>query len=44
MGELHKQLKFPLTASDVTQRISSLIDREYLERDVDDPNTYIYLA
>jgi len=44
MGELHKQLKFPLTASDVKQRVSSLIDREYLERDVDDPNTYIYLA
>lgn len=28
----------------IKKRIESLIDREYLERDPDNPNTYRYLA
>ncbi|KAF3902721.1 Cullin-3 [Arthrobotrys entomopaga] len=28
----------------IKKRVESLIEREYLERDTKDPNTYIYLA
>jgi len=44
ISELFKQLKFPVTPSDLKKRIESLIDREYLERDKDSPSTYNYLA
>lgn len=38
-------LPAPLTQpSDLKKRIESLIDREYLERDESDPQTYKYLA
>ncbi|KAI9314722.1 Cullin family-domain-containing protein [Dichotomocladium elegans] len=42
MKELFLQIKFPLEASDIKKRIESLIDRDYLSRDEDDGNTYIY--
>lgn len=36
--ELLIQLKFPIRAQDLKKRIESLIDREYLERDEQNPN------
>jgi cullin 4 len=39
-----EQLKVPATAADVKKRIESLIEREYMERDVKDRNRYNYLA
>lgn len=44
ISELFKLLKFPVTPSDLKKRIESLIEREYLERDKDQPNVYNYLA
>ncbi|CEL94631.1 unnamed protein product [Vitrella brassicaformis CCMP3155] len=44
MTELFSQIRFPCKSSDVKKRIESLIEREYLERNADDPNTYNYLA
>jgi cullin 4 len=44
LAELFAQLRFPAKAADVTKRINSLIEREYLERDEDDENVYRYLA
>jgi hypothetical protein len=38
VSELLTQLKFPMKQSDLKKRIESLIDREYLERDSDNPN------
>lgn len=35
--ELLIQLKFPIRAQDLKKRIESLIDREYLERDGQNP-------
>ena len=35
--ELLIQLKFPIRAQDLKKRIESLIDREYLERDEQNP-------
>ncbi|WOL19607.1 cullin-4-like isoform X1 [Canna indica] len=42
--ELFKQLKFPIKPADLKKRIESLIDREYLERDKNNPQIYNYLA
>jgi cullin-4 len=42
--ELFKQLPFPAKPQDLKKRIESLIEREYLERDENDPNQYTYLA
>mmetsp|Transcript_26420 Transcript_26420/g.74343 ORF Transcript_26420/g.74343 Transcript_26420/m.74343 type:complete len:737 (+) Transcript_26420:341-2551(+) len=42
--ELINMLKFNIKASDLKKRIESLIDREYLERDKDEPTVYNYLA
>eukprot|EP00051_Salpingoeca_urceolata_P005689 m.75917 g.75917 ORF g.75917 m.75917 type:complete len:741 (-) comp14498_c0_seq1:51-2273(-) len=42
--ELYEQLKFPCKPTDLKKRIESLIDREYLERDSNDSQTYNYLA
>nr|XP_043624376.1 cullin-4-like isoform X2 [Erigeron canadensis] len=42
--ELFQQLKFPIKPSDLKKRIESLIDREYLERDRNNPQIYNYLA
>lgn len=44
ISELYQQLKFPVKPVDLKKRIESLIEREYLERSPDDPNTYNYLA
>ncbi|BDA50712.1 Cullin-4 [Coccomyxa sp. Obi] len=44
VSELLTQLKFPMKQSDLKKRIESLIDREYLERDRENPNVYNYLA
>ena len=38
VSELMQMLKFPMKASDLKKRIESLIDREYLERDAENPN------
>jgi cullin-4 len=43
-GELMAQLRFPARPSDLKKRIESLIEREYLARDKDDPTIYVYLA
>lgn len=42
--ELYKQLKFPVKPADLKKRIESLIDRDYMERDKDNPNQYSYIA
>lgn len=42
--ELYDQLKFPVKPTDLKKRIESLIDRDYLERDKDNPNQYHYVA
>ncbi|OIT05418.1 cullin-4 [Nicotiana attenuata] len=39
-----QQLKFPIKPADLKKRIESLIDREYLERDKNNPQIYNYLA
>ncbi|KAK9797070.1 hypothetical protein WJX73_002435 [Symbiochloris irregularis] len=44
VGELLIQLKFPMVPQDLKKRIESLIDREYLARDPDEPSIYNYLA
>ncbi|CAG8438138.1 568_t:CDS:10 [Ambispora leptoticha] len=44
ISELIKQLKFKSHVADIKKRIESLIDREYLERDKEDPTKLIYLA
>ena len=35
---------FIFQSSDLKKRIESLIEREYMERDKDNPNTYHYVA
>ncbi|KAF3628237.1 Cullin-4A [Capsicum annuum] len=42
--ELFQQLKFPIKPADLKKRIESLIEREYLERDRNNPQVYNYLA
>ncbi|XP_077292720.1 cullin 4 [Arctopsyche grandis] len=42
--ELYNQLKFPVKPADLKKRIESLIDRDYMERDKDNPNQYNYVA
>lgn len=44
MAELHQQLRFPARNSDLKGRIESLIERDYIERDREDPTKYKYLA
>lgn len=41
--ELLIQLKFPIRAQDLKKRIESLIDREYLERDEQNPQVKIVM-
>ena len=43
-SELLAQLKFPAAPADIKQRIESLIERDYLERDEATPSVYNYLA
>nr|CAG4647689.1 EOG090X01NX [Moina brachiata] len=42
--ELYNQLNFPVKPADLKKRIESLIDRDYMERDKDNPNQYNYVA
>ena len=44
VAETFAQISFPAKPADVKKRIESLIEREYLERDRNDPQTYNYLA
>ncbi|XP_061385671.1 cullin-4A [Danaus plexippus] len=44
ISELYNQLKFPVKPGDLKKRIESLIDRDYMERDKDNPNQYNYVA
>nr|XP_054770971.1 cullin-4A-like [Lytechinus pictus] len=44
VSELYNQLRFPVKPSDLKKRIESLIDRDYMERDKDNPNQYHYVA
>ncbi|XP_035581771.1 cullin-4B-like isoform X2 [Zalophus californianus] len=44
LSELYNQLKFTLKPSDLKKRIESLIDRDYIERDKENPNQYKYIA
>lgn len=44
MGELFSQVKFPASTADLKKRIESLIERDYLERDPNQPGMYKYLA
>lgn len=44
ISELYNQLKFPVKPPELKKRIESLIDRDYMERDKDNPNTYHYVA
>ncbi|KAI2668844.1 Cullin-4A [Labeo rohita] len=55
VSELYNQLKFPVkvtpvcirftrTPADLKKRIESLIDRDYMERDKENPNQYHYVA
>lgn len=42
--QVSQQVKFPAQPADIKQRIASLIEREYIERDAGDRNRYNYLA
>ncbi|XP_056295831.1 cullin-4B [Pseudoliparis swirei] len=44
MSEVYNQLKFPVKPADLKKRIESLIDRDYMERDKENPNQYNYMA
>ncbi len=44
LSELYTQLRFPVKPQDLKKRIESLIDRDYMERDKDNPNQYNYVA
>lgn len=44
LTELYTQLNFPVKPPDLKKRIESLIDRDYMERDKDNPNLYNYVA
>jgi len=44
LNELYTQLKFPVKPADLKKRIESLIDRDYMERDKENPNQYNYVA
>ncbi|ENN80292.1 hypothetical protein HUJ04_012276 [Dendroctonus ponderosae] len=44
ISELYIQLKFPVKPADLKKRIESLIDRDYMERDKDNPIQYNYVA
>lgn len=44
IAEVIRHLLFPHKAGDIKKRIESLIDREYLERDQNNAQTYHYLA
>ncbi|VDO94300.1 unnamed protein product [Soboliphyme baturini] len=44
ISELYSQLRFPVKPVDLKRRIESLIERDYMNRDTDDSNSYHYVA
>lgn len=44
VSEVVGQLKFSIKPADIKKRIESLIERDYLARDEQNPNQYNYLA
>jgi cullin-4 len=44
LSEVYAMMKFPVTTNDIKTRIATLIDREYMERDPDNPSVYKYQA
>uniref|UniRef100_A0A7N4PHA9 Cullin-4B n=1 Tax=Sarcophilus harrisii TaxID=9305 RepID=A0A7N4PHA9_SARHA len=44
ISEAYNQLRFPVKPADLKKRIESLIDRDYMERDKENPNQYNYVA
>jgi len=44
MSEVMAQLKVPSTPQEIKQRIALLIERDYMERDEENPNVYKYVA
>lgn len=44
VSEVFKQLKYDLKPADIKKRIAGLIEREYMERDSENPQVYHYLA
>jgi cullin-4 len=44
ISELFEQLKFPVKPPDLKKRIEGLINREYMQRDEQDSQTYEYMA
>jgi cullin 4 len=44
MPEVMSQLRFPARIQDIKKRIENLIERDYLERDINDQSIYRYLA
>ncbi len=44
MSELLDMLTFPVKPQDLKKRIESLIDRDYMERDKENPTQYNYIA
>lgn len=44
VSELYNQLNFPVKPADLKKRVESLIDRDYMERDKENPNQYHYVA
>jgi cullin-4 len=44
MSEVYSLMKFPVTTTDIKTRIATLIDREYMERDPENPSVYRYQA
>jgi cullin 4 len=44
INEMYTQLRFRCNTADIKRRIESLIEREYIERDADNPQVYLYVA
>ncbi len=44
MAEALQALRFPAKPTDIKKRIESLIERDYIDREEDDPTTLMYLA
>jgi cullin-4 len=44
ISETKTQLKFDVQVADIKKRISSLLDRDYIERDKNNSQVYIYVA
>lgn len=44
VNEVIDSLKLPLTSKDIAKCIDSLIARDYIARDDDDPSLYLYIA